>query len=173
MGAQSDPASTVQGHVAGPAAGDGVTAYDVSGNQRVVLGKIASNPDDYGLKVVSSDGSTTIIDGTSDMFKITASGTFSVAVLASAATSGEVTLTGLGTVTVTPAILPMIALDDATNAALREVGISIGTNNNSYAVGYAYIVSSQVHVGMLVNNLGSGSPHTFYCRYYTLLEVGM
>jgi hypothetical protein len=34
---------------------------------------------DYGLKVVSSDGTTVIIDGTSNMFKIAASGTLQTA----------------------------------------------------------------------------------------------
>jgi len=47
-------------------------------NVRVTLGQISATPT-YGLKVVSSDGTTVIIDGTSDMFKISASGTVQTA----------------------------------------------------------------------------------------------
>jgi hypothetical protein len=46
---------------------------DGSGITRVVLGALGGG--DYGLRVTAADGSTVIIDGTSDMFRIVATGT--------------------------------------------------------------------------------------------------
>lgn len=68
------------GLIASPKIGRGIKVADSLGVDRVTLGQISipteANPTgDYGLKVVSSDGATTIIDGTSNMFKIAATGT--------------------------------------------------------------------------------------------------
>lgn len=49
-------------------------------NSRVQLGLLPSGT--YGLRVVAADGTTVIIDGTSDMFKIAAKGTQSVTITA-------------------------------------------------------------------------------------------
>ena len=125
------------------------------------------------LTLVSTDGQTTIIDGISDVFKIAVSGTFSVTVGANSAASAEVSLPGLGTMSVTPVNIAMLARDDVTHSALRMSAIEIETNNQSYAIAYAYILSSIVQVGILANNLGGSSSHTWYSRWYILLEIGM
>jgi hypothetical protein len=125
------------------------------------------------IQLTAVDGSTTIIDGVSDVFKIAVSGTFSVTVGAGSAQSAEVTLSGLGSVSVTPASIALIARDDNTSAALRMSAIEIETNNNSYAVSYAYVNAGQVTVGLLATNLGGSSSHTWYSRWYILLETGM
>jgi hypothetical protein len=56
-----------------------ISIEDDAGIVRVLLGDISAAGDDssFGLQVVSSDGTTVIIDGTSDMFKIAATGTLS------------------------------------------------------------------------------------------------
>lgn len=84
-------------------------------NVRVILGAIGGlvyegtgefEPDTYGLLVVSADGSTSIVDGTSNMFKIAADGTTSLTQGASGAGSVTVTLSALGGgYTETPAYL--------------------------------------------------------------------
>jgi hypothetical protein len=57
---------------------------DANGIDRVFLGEI-SDDGDYGLKVVGPDGSTVIIDGTSAIFGIAASGSHSVTATAGVA----------------------------------------------------------------------------------------
>ena len=85
-----------------------IEVTDGSGATRVWLGALGAG--EYGLKVVSSDGSTVIIDGTSNMFKILASGTMSVTAVASTmAVITEVTLSALGTFTEIPASLSWVA----------------------------------------------------------------
>jgi hypothetical protein len=72
---------------------------------RVAMGRldeITGGTDQFGLYVSGPDG-TTIIDGTSNMFKITASGTMSVTAPAGSADESTLTLPGLGEVSVTPA----------------------------------------------------------------------
>lgn len=73
-------------------------------NSRVQMGDISANKDgsSYGLKVISSDGTTVIIDGTSDMFKIIASGTLSKTVATGASGFANATLSGLGTLAAVP-----------------------------------------------------------------------
>ena len=99
------------GLISSPEAGTaGIGVADASGVTRVQVGMIGTyTAQTYGIKVVSSDGSTVIIDGTSNMFKIATSGTGSK-------TSGvgpigrigslAVTLSGLGQYLVSlPALL--------------------------------------------------------------------
>lgn len=75
-----------------------VTVEDANGVVRVLLGNIGTDQDpDYGLIVTSSDGSTVIIDGTSDMFRIDATGTLS--------TSGAGTGTAHASVDLTTGLL--------------------------------------------------------------------
>ena len=69
-----------------------VTVTDANGDERVILGALGGG--DYGLKVVSSDGSTVIIDGTSNMFKIVASGTLTRNQGANSSGSSQVSITG-------------------------------------------------------------------------------
>ena len=80
--------------------------------ERVLLGLLPTG--DYGLQVVNA-GSTVIIDGTSEMFRIQASGTLSLVTTSPTwpATTTSVTLTGLGALATQPAHLSMIAPDGA------------------------------------------------------------
>jgi len=57
---------------------------------RVQLGKLPSG--DYGLRVVGPDGTTVIIDGTSDMFRIAATGTLTTESFTGPGSSGFVTV---------------------------------------------------------------------------------
>lgn len=58
---------------------DGMQVTDGASTVRVFLGDISGGAGtDYGLKVISSDGTTVIIDGTSDMFRIAATGTLTI-----------------------------------------------------------------------------------------------
>src|SRR5438128_7085956 len=98
--------------------GDAVKVIDAAGNIRVYLGNIPGG--DYGLQVVSSDGATVIIDGTSDIFKIVATGTTSVTVTANNYGFVEVTLSGLGNVTATPAFQGYVT--DANNDSSDKSG---------------------------------------------------
>src|SRR5438309_2562414 len=72
-------------------------------NVRAQLGLLPLPGNPYGLRVISSDGSTVIIDATSDVFKISASGTTSTTAAAHNSNATDVTLPGLGTFSATPA----------------------------------------------------------------------
>jgi hypothetical protein len=122
------------GLISSPDIGRGISVADSVGTERVRLGQITApsedNPTgDYGLKVVSSDGATVVIDGTSNMFKIAASGTLAITPpAAGAATQASVTLstgfaygpTLLGFLEIAGTawtdILPWIFINDATGA---------------------------------------------------------
>jgi len=75
--------------------GDGIQVVDTRGAIRVYLGNIPNG--DYGLQVVSADGSTVIIDGTSNMFKIVASGSVSITQADNTSGVADTALPGLGT----------------------------------------------------------------------------
>lgn len=75
-----------------------ITIEDNLGIVRVTLGDIspAGDDSDFGLQVVSSDGSTVIVDGTSDIFTIIASGTLTTAASAVGAETNTSTTLSLG-----------------------------------------------------------------------------
>jgi hypothetical protein len=100
----------------------GLTVGDAAGVTRVQLGQIGTAfGQNYGLKVVSADGATVIIDGTSDIFKIAASGTLAVTIGSVSSNETTVTLTGLGALPVTPAFLGYGA-QTATTTAQQGLG---------------------------------------------------
>jgi len=169
---------------------DGVEVNDGSVD-RVTLGALGGG--DYGLKVVNS-GSTVIIDGTSNMFKILATGTHSVALGVGPNVSGgdAVTLTGLGTLSTTPAHLTFLATGNTTNANQHlgflqttfgqkwVAGSSGGSPNQSRQladhVGDAHTALNGsgyvVHQVSGKNDSGVVSV-TFYARYYILKEAAL
>lgn len=145
---------------------------------RVQLGNIPSG--DYGLRVVSADGSTVIIDGTSDMFRIAATGTLSVAMPAvDGSSSATVTVTALGSsYTTPPAYIASTTLDTGSLTMFRAVDHAMGVNSVSGAV--VYIASTTVYVvsGQVVVALNCLSPETALgttggCRYYILQQVAI
>jgi hypothetical protein len=109
-------------------------------NVRVTVGQINSSvPGDYGLKVLSSDGTTVIIDGTSDMWKIVAKGTDSFTIAGVATTTSPAnnvthvtTLTGLGTFAVQQAFLGYVAFGTSSTSAvtLGSLGGTGGGGNH-------------------------------------------
>jgi hypothetical protein len=102
----------------------GITVADQAGVTRVQLGQIGSSfGQNYGLKVVSSDGSTVIIDGTSDMFRIAATGTVGLNLPANTPdTPTDTTLPGLGTFSTPPALMSANTSDTTSLLANRFMG---------------------------------------------------
>jgi hypothetical protein len=83
----------------------------------IVTGKIASNVSATGMLVISAaDGTTVILDGSSNMFKITATGTMSHTQGATSGGSSTVDLTGLGALPTTPAHLCFVSEGNATSS---------------------------------------------------------
>ena len=170
-------------------------------NSRVQLGDISpgKNGSSYGLKVISSDGSTVVIDGTSDVFKIQASGSLSVSVPARAgnnfaSANTSVTLSGLGTFTATPAHLSLLADTAsgtgnprylATDNLLTGPGALWAANASGGTTTFAFIPftwnsgmytnlngSSQVVVTLFGNHVFLSATSAFG-YYYVLAEAAM
>ncbi len=164
-----------------------VTVSDALGNIRVVLGNIGTpQKPDYGLQVVGPGGQTTIIDGTSDMFKIIATGTATVAVPNVSGTNDTVVvLTALGSAFTTPPMAAFSMTDDV-GSSLNQRGPGFYAQFNSAAPANDYMVTTvrsfvfltgappnTVSVDLqgraTIAGLGSTAAH----RYYILVEVGI
>ena len=131
---------------------------------RVQIGHLVATGD-YGIRVVSSDGTTVIIDGTSDMFKIAATGTQSLNVGASSGeTAVSVTLTGLGTYTTCPAYLAVETADTTSQTSNRHSG-QFRFNNGGFiasvsggATTFQVVASSTVfNTGITLTGASSGN----------------
>lgn len=165
------------------------------GDLRAAEGSVIINSDGVtiingALTVASDTGSTVIIDGTSNMFKIQASGTISVTASASALNTNTVTLTGLGTVTIAPSHLCHISGASASTSpkygstylANISEGFAAATSGGSVnqrtnivdVIGFmsTVITSSQVVVEIVLFN-ESGSSVTIYGKYYVLKEAAV
>lgn len=171
---------------------NGIEVTDAASHLRVTLGNIPGG--DWGLQVWSSDGTTVIIDGTSDMFRIAFSGTQSLTIATN--TMGANTDTTIGALgsnnTSTPATLSFLSTSSAANAnrhlsvlydalgpsTLWAAGTSGGTPNQIFVglllIGEAHanIGSGQVHVVLAAHNQ-SGSTVTFQNRFYILAQVAI
>jgi len=154
---------------------------------RVQLGKLPSG--DYGLRVVSSDGSTVIIDGTSNMFKIAANGTLSLTQADETEGETSVTLPGLGAQATTPghisffsdgnantdrrflgAFWPAAQEDSWVAAILNGSAVRRAVTLNVAGVAWTTLdASNLVQVFLRLANHTSGST-TIYHRYYVLQE---
>jgi hypothetical protein len=117
-------------------ASDGVHVTDEAGTDRVHIGRIGESVNaegtitgEYGLRVVSSDGSTVIIDGTSDMYRIAATGTFTL--VGPAGSSGNCVNTTMTVVVATDFTYPPhveVSVETATNQAAVTPYWSAGLN---------------------------------------------
>jgi hypothetical protein len=114
---------------------------------------------------VTNAGSTVIIDGTSDMFKIAATGTQSLNVGASSGeTAVSVTLTGLGTYTTCPAYLAVETADTTSQTSNRHSG-QFRFNNGGFiasvsggATTFQVVASSTVfNTGITLTGASSGN----------------
>lgn len=113
-----------------------LTVEDANGVVRARLGMIGTTQSpDYGLKVTSSDGATVIIDGTSDIFKITATGVLN--------TSGA----GTGTATAS-VLLGITATNIPTNLVWEEFN-DAGTGFNAAEISNAMVVTAAGAVAFL------------------------
>ena len=154
----------------------GVEVTDGS-HVRVQVGQFTAGS--YGLKVISSDGTTVIIDGTSDMFKIAATGTLSQAFPAVGNSSkASVTLTSLGTFTTAPACLANTTDNNATEANARMGNYWASINLATGVVGWYANTAIALSASQAVVSLAAGSPTvnpstTAGCRYWVMVEVGL
>jgi hypothetical protein len=157
---------------------------------RVQLGKLPSG--DYGLLVTAPGGTTTIIDGTSNMFKIAASGTMNgTKADGSDGTVTTVELTALGELSAVPGFIVWIASGSSVTSAhvngpgvLRtELWAAVGSGGSttedfiairSYARIEANLSASPsgfLDLDLKIDNQ-SGSDQTRYSRFYVLQETG-
>jgi hypothetical protein len=170
--------------------GDAVKVVDAAGNIRVYLGNIPNG--DYGLQVISSDGSTVIIDGTSDVFKILASGVFSDTNPGATNSHDNLqTLTGLGTFAATPAHLSFVSNGNGVTD-WKHLGTFMLFNDlyasqssggtgpwqkfraiNVIAVARASLNGSNQVVVSVVNDKADAGAMTFYNKYFVLMQTAM
>lgn len=157
---------------------DGVSVTDDALQERVRLGRLPSG--DYGLRVVSSDGSTVIIDGTSDMFRIAATGTLNAngpagalpSTLATVNTSVDVA-TGF---TYTPFVAGYLnwPAGSTTNTPLTFVGYySDGTLARVDRLVVWAIAGAQTRVQWTCQARADYSPQAATVRYYILEQVAI
>jgi hypothetical protein len=132
----------------------------------------------YGLQVIAADGATVIIDGTSDVFKIVATGTLGTSGAGTGTAQGAVTLTtGLGVIPVCSVWQEF--LDTATSQNAGEAGSSLIINLTSGAIAFLYegwaeatAVAGQTRVvaQTTATPVGAGGRSGTY-RYYLMQEV--
>jgi hypothetical protein len=157
-------------------------------------GYIAGSPNG-GLLIVSNDGSSVIIDGTSDMFKIAASGSVSSAIPAvSGTTLGTATVTtsfpGLGTLPFTPGHQSYVASAAGTGSGRSQspltqyypgtqfvAGTSGGVVTNTALVplttGYlrTYLSAGIAQIDFVLINAAGAT--TYYGYFYILQETAI
>ena len=169
----------------------GVEVTDGS-NVRAQLGVLSGGG--FGLKIIGAGGTTTIIDGTLDVFKITATGTQSVSAPWSAPNSTNqstsTTLTALGTLASTPGHLCYIGNGGAgqggaqiftgyVTALLYAAGSSGASPTGDFLALLSRFESSVSLNGSyqaVVEVSGNNDSHFSYTivqRYYLLQEVSI
>jgi hypothetical protein len=130
----------------------------------------------------SNAGSTVIIDGTSDMFKIAATGTQSGAFPNATYTVSDydTTLTALGNgYSVTPAALWSQYFATAPDSSSLRSGSLLVANDGTGHIAYMAIDSVMLSSGYVVMRLrvacvaANKYGNTAYVRYYVLVEVGV
>jgi len=169
--------------------GDGVVVDDAAGAERVRLGRLSDG--NYGLRVQNPAG-TVIIDGTSNMFRILASGTLTSGSMADATdTTVETTLTGLGTFAAIPAFVAF-SDDENTNAGGRFIGRQLeyfnpmwvssasggGTTVDVLSIADSatvsvYLNGSSLAVVRLRSFNRSNTTKTFYGKYHVMSETAI
>ena len=174
-GAQATPGQTIAGDVGGPDL-VGVSVSDATGAQRVLLGMIGTPASpDYGLKVISADGTTVVIDGTSDMFKIMATGTQTQAFPGSGSNTNFATIGGSGS-----SVLQFMAItgtDNSSSANTRAMDVAQAVSNAGVvqfeAISTNSISGGDNRIG-LTAHVGSVAPGTTAMhRWYLLIEAGI
>ena len=145
-----------------------------------------------GITVVNS-GSTVIIDGTSNMFKIAASGTLSgTQATGSEGVVDSITLTGLGTMSQVPAHVSYVAQGSAVTdrrslgvGTRRSLQYGATTSGGATTADFIAIQSytriltrldasptGSALVELMIDN-HSGASVTDYSKYYVLAEAAM
>jgi hypothetical protein len=159
--------------------GDAVKVDDENGTNRVKMGYLGAG--DYGLQVISSDGSTVIIDGNSDMFRITASGTLNDAAGCNGsgtACTSSVSVDVATGFTYSPAHLGFYQTGTTAGTALPRIiyDNSIGFANSGHITDQLEMVASVVSVNQTRIQVDwrtrvdrSGTSATY--RYYILEQV--
>ena len=149
-------------------------------SSRAQLGKLPGGT--YGLRVVSSDGSTVIIDGTSDMFKIAASGTLTAAFpAAGSAAQRTASLPGLGVFSTLPVLVAMTSYDATSGFSGRLLSQDLWVTFASGAVQYrAFAVASPdtqlpctMHVLFQAESDTVNPGTTGGCKWFVLQEAGL
>lgn len=174
-----------------PDSSEGIVVSDASGADRVLLGDIGGG--DYGLKVTSSDGTTVIIDGTSDIFKIVATGTTSITQAGGTSSGTTIDLSALGAWSTTPAHVSYLAMGNAVSdeqrlgemvwppdmstfgAATSGGAVTkalIGTTFYAYVATRLASVTLFARIILFAQNAQAGSL-TVYARYYLLQETAL
>jgi hypothetical protein len=154
--------------------GDGLVVQDANGVVRVTVGEISQNPPDYGLQVTGPQGGPgVILDGTSDMFRIAATGTVSLAIPANGSNATSTVLSGLGSFTTPPAHSAF--LTDSALGPARYAGIWIYLNLTGTDVEHwGYFATDLVGGQCRINWFGvdnAGAAWTLSGRYYVIEEV--
>ena len=192
IGGPSNAGPVSSGYAAVQVVSTGLNVTDTSGTVRVYMGNIPNG--DWGLQVVTAGGGFVIIDGTSDMFRIAATGTMSLATVnGDRNVNTSVTLTGLGALSTTPVGLHQAGSSNATTGDrwggtpvdLAVPGTAWAATSSGGATTNAFLSlnwiasmrntldgSNQCVVVMASSNQ-SGASHTVFGRYYVMAQTAI
>jgi len=159
--------------------GASLAGVDTAYAPTVAMGAAGLSITDGAIKV-SNAGATVIIDGTSNMFKIVATGTITQAFGATGTRPGtSVQLTALGNgFSVLPTFLANITNDSSSSANPRFVGRDAEFALASgyvqyYSDVFVFLSSGYVFVGIRAASVLSNPTTTAACRYYVVVEAGI
>lgn len=174
-----------------------VTASAAAGFDDLALNVGGAIIDSTGIKVVNgaivveNPAGTVVIDGTSNMFKIAATGTQSVPVAVDSTASNGTTVAALGALPTTPAHLSFIANGNST-AAAQHLGVFFtnvaakwvaptngGPTNQDVVIpdqlaeAHTLLVAGSQVQAVIAGWNRSGASVTYYHRFYILKEAAL
>lgn len=152
---------------------------------RVTLGVITSTtdatgavvPTDYGIKIIAADGTTQIIDGVSDVFRIIASGNLTVAAAAAPSTVTATATYSAVVLGLPYAVTPAMHFTVSSATSERYIG-SFYSMNASGTCDWAVIGSSSLVTGTLtitltIRSILTNPGGTYTMQYYVLAQAGI
>jgi hypothetical protein len=158
---------------------------DANEVDRVILGDLGNG--DFGLKVIGPDGTTEIIDGVSDVFRIVGTGTLNCTAGAGAGNTTVVAHPEFGSFPVAPAVLQFVSSDVAVTSAfpgpyisLTDAYVSLTSGGpvttkvmalNAFGRIGVSVPAGVINVTLTVTNYTAASL-TLYARYYLLFQDG-
>ena len=147
-------------------------------NVRATLGLLTPGTSNYGLRVISSNGTTVIVDGSSDVFKIAATGTMTTPNVGGTPAKGILTVTLTTNMSYLPATLFFVLSSDATantselcpNQIISNAGAIVFEYEGWVGLPASGTTTTRLVAQTFATTAGGGGTAATY-RYYLLQEI--